>query len=656
VTQATSVFPWLDPDVSATRALVMDTLTLDGAKLDTDVATAIQDIPFIRTITGASSVKLMLIDPHGDLLDSGLFNAAVDVELPAPNGRILGYRMVAFTYSAPVLTVEFEDVEVSRLRGHKRPRQASRSDVTRAEFIRMLVREAPGIRFWSPELHKRQPIGSTRNQVPKAAKHARRDPGFGSYVPKVKGKAATRQQIRILENVLDTTISHNGDRRAQIGAVEAVTQESVVQNDRGNPVGSVQVPISGGTVGGHMENVGVLHQDSRYWPASRDISRDVAAFVDKLVPVLKAQSQQTIGWCVDQVQRSFTVNTGAQGSLYDQWREEASATVDAYTGRESQAGQFEETTYRKRYVFRRGEPGGKREDTWTCSGRLAEEVQWRRFLDLGMFVYASDDFLRKQAPRQTIKRGDLPPGVLEVRVPKWDVGQDMAEVEIDVMLDVLEPPLGAVWVLDGYGRADGRYLLEEVSGSYLRPKATVTLTSPRPKLPEPAPETGTRERATAQSGTFDKVAGSQLVYPIAIHGTDLGGVAAHKARPFGNWQSDNAVDIGCPIGTEVFAVDDGVIVRLGGAYDGTGQSNPNGFNVTLKTSTNQWFYTHLSQRRALQIGQRVDRGMSFGRTGAANGVAHLHIGSEKGDPEALLRVNKPDSLAAQRQRQIDHNI
>jgi murein DD-endopeptidase MepM/ murein hydrolase activator NlpD len=213
-------------------------------------------------------------------------------------------------------------------------------------------------------------------------------------------------------------------------------------------------------------------------------------------------------------------------------------------------------------------------------------------------------------------------------------------VEIDVLLDVLEPPIGAVWILHVYGPISGRYLLTKVRGSYQQPKATVTLTSPQPILPEPASTTSTRSRVTAQSGDAVKVAGRDLVYPTAIHGTDLGGVKEHMARAFGNWQSDNAVDIGVPIGTEVFAVDDGIIVRLGGAYDGTGQSNPNGYNITLKTHDNQWFYTHLSQRRALKIGQRVDRGMSFGRTGAANGVAHLHIGSEKGDPEALLGVDR----------------
>lgn len=128
-------------------------------------------------------------------------------------------------------------------------------------------------------------------------------------------------------------------------------------------------------------------------------------------------------------------------------------------------------------------------------------------------------------------------------------------------------------------------------------------------------------------------------YPLPTHGKDLGGVAAHKARPFGNWQSDNAVDIGVPKGTSVLAVAAGTIQKLGGHWDGTGQSNPNGYNVTLKTADNVWFYTHLMQRDPnLKVGSKVTAGQVLGLSGAANGVEHLHIASQNGDPEKLLGV------------------
>lgn len=141
------------------------------------------------------------------------------------------------------------------------------------------------------------------------------------------------------------------------------------------------------------------------------------------------------------------------------------------------------------------------------------------------------------------------------------------------------------------------------------------------------------------AGASDDTTAAAPGYPLAIHGTDLGGVAAHMARPFGNWQSDNAVDIGVPRGTAVLAVGSGTIEKFGGHWDGTGQSNPNGFNVTLRTVDNTWFYTHLMQCDPnLEVGDHVTVGQVLGQSGAANGVDHLHIGSEHGDPEKLLGV------------------
>jgi hypothetical protein len=45
----------------------------------------------------------------------------------------------------------------------------------------------------------------------------------------------------------------------------------------------------------------------------------------------------------------------------------------------------------------------------------------------------------------------------------------------------------------GYGPLDGRYLITNVTGSYLSPICTVTMELPTASLPEPAPDTGTRQ-------------------------------------------------------------------------------------------------------------------------------------------------------------------
>jgi hypothetical protein len=511
---AGSVFPFLEPDDAERRAAAIEALTLDGRRFDANVSDAIQDIPFERDITGASTVSLVLIDPDGDLLDSGLFSAAVDIELPLPGfatrsaqglplprGEVVGYRLSRISGGMPILTLEFRERIVAYLMTHDSPIKANRANITRAEFIRRMVREvkAERIRFWSPELHVQQPIGKRRELSTPKQKQQRRQSGFGSNTPTVKGKQATRDQIRLLEAALDTATSMRANNRVMIGVVEGMTQESVVHNDRGNPVGGRVITGTDRDVlaGAHMENVGVMHQDSRYWPASRDIPRDLKPFIDRLKTTEKAHRGKSIGWSVDAVQRSYSVNTAKQGKDYDQWEAEARATVAAYTGDDRlTAGNPRSSTYTKRYWFRRGEPGqGKTEDSWEASGRLATEVNFRRFVDLGVFHYASDTYLIKQAPRLTLSRRNLPAGVANVAISDFDVAKPEATVRVQVYADVLEPVIGSVWVLKGYGPLDDRYLVTNVKGSYLKPICTVTLSLPVPKLPEPAPDVGTRVTA-----------------------------------------------------------------------------------------------------------------------------------------------------------------
>jgi hypothetical protein len=68
-------------------------------------------------------VSLVLIDPDGDLLDSGLFSAAVDIELPLPSlvatgpegaaacrpARSSATGCSASVSAMPLLTLEFRE-------------------------------------------------------------------------------------------------------------------------------------------------------------------------------------------------------------------------------------------------------------------------------------------------------------------------------------------------------------------------------------------------------------------------------------------------------------------------------------------------------------------------------------------------------------------
>jgi len=123
-------------------------------------------------------------------------------------------------------------------------------------------------------------------------------------------------------------------------------------------------------------------------------------------------------------------------------------------------------------------------------------------------------------------------------------------------------------------------------------------------------------------------------YPLGVRGTLGSTVADHMKRALGNWQSDNAIDIGVPIGTSVFAVDDGTITAVRGSYS-TGAGLTEGLRFTLNTNDNKWFYQHNSER-FVQEGQKVKKGQLLAKTGAGNNDPHLHIGCETGDPQQLL--------------------
>lgn len=108
---------------------------------------------------------------------------------------------------------------------------------------------------------------------------------------------------------------------------------------------------------------------------------------------------------------------------------------------------------------------------------------------------------------------------------------------------------------------------------------------------------------------------------------------------YGNWESDNAVDMGTPVGTPVYAVQSGTIGSQIGSLGAGKTSNLEGLRVHLKTAGNEFYYAHLS-RLAVKAGQRVQKGQLIGYSGAASGVGHLHIAAKSGDPRNYFNYGK----------------
>lgn len=124
-------------------------------------------------------------------------------------------------------------------------------------------------------------------------------------------------------------------------------------------------------------------------------------------------------------------------------------------------------------------------------------------------------------------------------------------------------------------------------------------------------------------------------YPLAVHGQLIGVPYVGTHLLYGNWESDNAIDIAVDTGTPVLAVDDGVIGSQIGPLQTGGDPRLLGLRLHLKTATNEWYYAHLSHLD-VSAGQHVRQGQRLGLSGSANGVEHLHLASQHSDPAPLI--------------------
>lgn len=148
----------------------------------------------------------------------------------------------------------------------------------------------------------------------------------------------------------------------------------------------------------------------------------------------------------------------------------------------------------------------------------------------------------------------------------------------------------------------------------------------------------------SSSGSVATTGGAGYGYPLAETGEMGGGVADHMARPFGNWMSDNAVDILVPKNTRVLAVGDGRITRLSGSSPNP-CANPAGYTIYMRSGGHEFAYMHLN-RMDVRAGQRVRKGDVIGLSGTANCVEHLHFAAQGMNPEDIVQGGSASGGAA----------
>lgn len=149
-----------------------DDLTLRGRRFHVEVSDQVvgDGIEINRSIEGASTLKIPLLDDDGELRRHPLFQSLFTLEVDGLEFVYVGRE------KAPggVFSVMLEAKNVWRLRQHTGPERAYRDKVTRAEFWVGLVRRLrPSIPVFCPELHVEQQIAGTR---PRSSQETKRYP------------------------------------------------------------------------------------------------------------------------------------------------------------------------------------------------------------------------------------------------------------------------------------------------------------------------------------------------------------------------------------------------------------------------------------------------------------------------------------------------
>lgn len=596
-------------------------LVLNGKVVDVNVADSITGGDLTLTIEGASTFTVNIHDPELSILGSGIFNNRV---IAVMDGVV--WQLVKVSKSGDGLSITFEEYTVARLRKKDSPRKVYRDKMTRAQFVLQLVRElkSPRVPVFIPELKVRQPIATSSDRQTEDQRVEDHEPGFDAKVRfTVKGEQADREQISIAERMLDVARSKKAPATAKVALIAAGIAESLLRN----------------LTTGHSSSVGVLQLLDTHLNGStstkggrRDVELVTSLFLDRgftgrggAIALSKSDNDPA------------SIATKVQGnrdgaSTYAPYVNEARRIVSLYEGGDGSfiPGEDDEDSGQakvERYEFRRGQPGEK-EDSWTAIQRLAEEVKWRAFVVRGRFYFVSDNRLIRAKPSYRIE--PKTEGVLNVDFD-LDVGKAVETARLDVVIGRWQVLPGQVVVLDGFGPADGRYLVSGVSRGLFSTVGNVELIRPVSKLPEPAASTTSDSSTTEAGGAegLENVPEAQRsrrgVKPVAASYRPPGPHGAAR-NAFGDTE---AADILVPQGTNALAVADGVIESVRSTGNFNPNSNPNGIHVYLKTSDNRFFYTHLFSVN-VKAGDRVSAGDVIGKTGAANGVAHLHFEVENG--------------------------
>lgn len=479
-----------------------------GQNRHLDVRRDILDATFEDAIDQTPTFTITLRDADWEFLNTGALEHNIDVN-PGNLPRRF-YRLDNVEVADEELTLTFATRNAVYIAKHKRAHKASRGKMTRAQFIKSLVREVKKTRipFYCPQLTKRQKFAKREHTT--GERKRKREKGFSDSDKITSKHNATNQLQRdCQESVIRAGDDLNAPKNVIICAVMTVIQESNSGAEVGRP---------------GAKFVGPFQQHHSYgWPGTGDAYKDAKGFYAKAIPYWKKhKDDMTLGMIAQQVQGASPslnpLNAGFAQEA-DGWRDEAEHSVNAYSGLEvGNAGSPDSTEVRKKYEFMVGEPDGPYQENYMAAiYRLADEVHWRAYWVRDALHYMSEEDLFKAKARARLRRDY--DGVERVSF-NWDHGKKINEMTVSVRMDRWVCPVGTVVVFDEGGPARGRWLVTNIRRSMFDELGEITLKKPMRERAEPV-KLGTRDPGADGSG------GGGSGGPIDL--SNIGGIEAVRS-------------------------------------------------------------------------------------------------------------------------------
>lgn len=267
----------------------------------------------------------------------------------------------------------------------------------------------------------------------------------------------------------------------------------------------------------------------------------------------------------------------------------------------------------------KGGGGTRNENTWDALDRLAQEVNWTRFVVGDKLFFLPEKELMEGPVDFVLREGS--PEVDNIDFD-FDIGKPVATLTATVRADRWKVPPGACVRVPDLGPAEGRWLVTEVSGSLFSAFRTVSARRPEPSLPEPEPpeQPGSDYNDTGGQGGGSAGGKGKGDWVWPCKGTVS---SEYGSRPGG---FHYGIDIAAPLGTPIVAARNGVVIFAGSA-SGYGKAVyiDHGGGVICR-------YGHMSVIRCAR-GQSVnggDRIADVGQEGNSTGP-HLHFEYRPGD-------------------------